>query len=414
MNKFLIKTLGCKVNQYDSAHLKTLLLNYGWSYSTFKPDYIILNTCAVTTKAIKKDRQAWQSLEKKYPQAKIIIMGCWPEVYKEKIFKSAYLVTGTANILKLAKKLNNKVDSSLDSLIKKTDRSRYFLKVGDGCFQFCSYCIIPYARGPLKSRLLTELVEEAREAEKNNYREIVLTGIHLGAYGKDLDNKLNTNLFKLLKKLLKETEKVRFRLSSIEINELNNNLINLIVNNQNRICHHLHIPLQSGSSKILKLMKRPYTADYYYKKVEEIKNKIPDLAISTDIIVGFPQETDKDFEDSCKLVEKITFSKIHVFSFSAHLKTKAAKYKNQIADSIKKKRSSILRKLSDELANYYQAKILSAYQEFYLIIERKDKDIFTGRSQYYFSLKFKFKNKKKDKIKIGDLLLVKKSEIIII
>ncbi len=416
MKKFIIKTLGCKVNQYDSLNLKNLLLKQGLVYSIKNPDFVIINTCAVTKVAIRKDWQACQILKKKYPKAKIVIFGCWPQIYNSDKFKEAYLVANVGNLENLAKKISQseKLEKKADfNFVSSNEKNRYFLKIADGCNQFCSYCIIPLSRGPLKSRKISQVIKEAKEAEKQGYEEVVLTAIHLGAYGKDFKQE-KFDLYKLLKELLKETKNIRFRLSSIELNEINLKLINLISSSKGRICRHLHIPLQSGSDKILKLMKRPYNSDFFKKRLELIRSKIPKIAITTDIIVAFPSESDKDFQETYKLAEELAFSKIHVFPFSEHELTSASKLKEKVDAKTKKQRSAVLRKLSDELSGFYKAKMLSGLKNLNLLIEKKEKGVLLARSEFYFTLKFKLKNKKIDKIKVGQLVKVNREELIII
>jgi threonylcarbamoyladenosine tRNA methylthiotransferase MtaB len=418
MKSFYIKTLGCKVNQYDSFKLKNLLLIQDFKYSLKNPDYIIINTCAVTKTAIKKDWQAWQGLKNKFPKAKVIIMGCWPQIYKSEKFKKADMVFKVSQEEEVFKKILT--DSNIKTIKQKAkkinygkQKSRYFLKIADGCDQFCSYCIIPFSRGRISSRSMQEIIEEAKVVENEGYYEIVLTAIHLGAYGKDKKQK-NINLNTLVKKLLKETKNIRFRLSSIEVNEINNELIKIIKDSKGRICQHLHIPLQSGSEKILKLMKRPYSKKYFRKKLEKLRLEMPKIAISTDIIVGFPGESDEKFKESYQFCEELLFSKIHVFPYSEHELTRAAKLKDKLEEETKKQRSAILRKLSDKMALSYKLRIINNEKNLNLLIERKESDILEGKSEFYFDLKFKLKNKKIRNIKIGQLLKVKKEEIKII
>jgi len=295
---FLIYSLGCKVNQYDSSFLRHKLENIGFKYSLKKPELVIINTCSVTKSAISKDRQLFNRLNKKFPKAKFVIMGCWPETDKEANKSESFINkkdiyfwgVGKHNLLideiiTLFPDNKFNLKNRDNSKVVSTDRSRYFLKIGDGCNQFCSYCIIPYARGRLKSRSSREIIKEANEAINKGYKEIILTGIHLGQYGEDKEGK-ELNLAKLLQELLKIDDKTRYRLSSIEVNEVSDELIKLM-KSEKQICPHLHISLQSGSNKILKLMNRPYTKEEFIERVEKLRKNIPDIAISTDIIVGF-------------------------------------------------------------------------------------------------------------------------------
>lgn len=215
------------------------------------------------------------------------------------------------------------------------DRFRYFLKIQDGCEHFCSCCIIPYIRGKIQNRKEEDILKEARGAGYVGYKEIILSGIHLGLYGKDS----NTNLVELLKKIIHISELGRIRLSSIEINEVSDELIK-IISQSSKICNHLHIPLQSGSNKILKAMNRSYTADYFQKRVGEIRSIIPDIAVSTDIMVGFPGEDINAFLETYNLIKKLNFSRLHVFPFSGHEKTPAYKMPDQIDSGVAKQRTA--------------------------------------------------------------------------
>lgn len=370
---YQIYSLGCKVNQYDGAVLARLLDESGFVKGV-SPSLIVINTCSVTQRAITKDRQLTNELKRKFPFAKFLIMGCWPQTDKEiaiKLPDENFIFWGVGELEKLSLKLKECFKENLaavnnrrlmvSGLLALTDRSRYFLKIADGCNQFCAYCIIPFARGRLKSRQVDEIIKEAEAAIKAGYREIVLSGIHLGRYGQDLNLK-KINLVFLLRKILKLENLGRLRLSSIEVNEVSDELINLIIKNK-KICRHLHISLQSGSDKILKLMKRPYSKKYFLNKVKKIRKKLPEIAISTDIIVGFPGESDQDFKDTYQFAKECSFSKIHVFSFSAHKLTAAYNLSPKVSSFLIKKRSQELRKLSNQLENIYQQQIFAIYKD---------------------------------------------------
>ncbi|MDI3496223.1 MAG: threonylcarbamoyladenosine tRNA methylthiotransferase MtaB [Patescibacteria group bacterium] len=378
---FKLYSLGCKVNHYDGANLQKLLLSAGFDIG-LKPNFVVINTCSVTKKAILKDKQLIKKIKKENPGARLVIMGCWPQtaiVGDDIIAGNKAIIWGVGNLNGLVKKLVAEFKPVLKTKDKKnnsslvlSDRSRYFLKVADGCNQFCSYCIIPHARGRLKSRALGSLLKEAREASKAGYREIVLCGIHLGRYGEDKKT-TKINLSNLIEELLKIKDLGRIRLSSIEINEVNSDLIKLIAR-ESRICKHLHISLQSGSTKILRLMNRPYTAAYYKNQVAKIREQIPEIAISTDIIVGFPQESEADFTATYEFAKALNFSKIHVFPFSAHEITAAYHLDGKINKNIINERARILRNLSLKQEKKYQADIKKAYKNkpFNLIVEKSD------------------------------------------
>lgn len=387
--KFKIYTLGCKVNQYDSRSLHKNLLQAGFLGVEKNADLVVVNTCAVTESAIRKDKRMVKKAKKENPKAKLVVMGCLPEVRKEE-FKNLYpdFIWGTGKHAELLEKIS--------SLFKNTgcargfsgvvseDRARYFLKIQDGCEQFCSYCIIPYTRGKLKSRAWQEILTEAQEAVRTGFREIVLTGIHLGLYGAERKEKYD--LVDLLEEILKIKDLGRVRLSSIEVTEVGDDLIKLIKNNS-RICPHLHIPLQAGSDKVLKAMNRPYNSKYFKEKIKQIRKSIPDIAISTDVIVGFPGETFENFQQTYDFIQKTEFSRLHVFPFSAHSETPAYKLKSQIPEPEKAKRANRLRELGRELERKYKNKFKNKDLE--VVVESCEKNKIKGRSQYYFDLEFR-------------------------
>lgn len=367
---FQVYSLGCKVNQYDSAVLRRALETRGFTISR-SPRLVIVNTCSVTKTAIRKDRYLVNKLRRDFPGSTIVVMGCWPETddrIEEAVNGQRFIFWGVGKIEKLAEKIASLfpeqaqafIDGAMESgLVASSERSRYFLKVGDGCDQFCSYCLIPFARGRLHSRPSRELVKEAKAATEAGYREIVLCGIHLGRYGEDCQGK-ESDLAGLLEKILKIGDLGRLRLSSIEVNEVTPALIKLM-KEEPQICRHLHISLQSGSDKILKAMNRPYTTAYFRKRVAELRRAFPSIAISTDIIVGFPGETEEDFQATYDFAAAMKFSKIHVFPFSAHERTQAFRLPGKARPDDIRKRSIRLRSLSARLEKEYQEMIMKRY-----------------------------------------------------
>lgn len=345
--KVAIYSLGCKVNIYESEYVISLLKknNYEIVDFTTYADIYIINTCSVTNQSDKKSRKAISLAKKNNPNAIIVVMGCYSQVKSEEI--DADIVIGNKDKSKIVqlieeyRKNNNKIkkiynlskvsfeDMEIDKFINHT---RAFVKIQDGCNAFCSYCIIPYTRGKLRSKKLESVIDEVSKLVENGYHEIVLTGIHTGRYGIDI----NTNLETLLEKILKIKGLYRLRLSSIEINEVTDKIISLIKENK-IMAHHLHIPLQSGSDTILKLMNRHYNTSYFLNKINDIRKQIPDISITTDLIVGFPYETDELFLETVKFLEKIKFSHIHTFPYSKRNGTKAS-LMPQISSDIKKKR----------------------------------------------------------------------------
>jgi len=376
-------TLGCKVNTYESDALKEELTKRGYTCMDAIDDLdcYIINTCSVTNMADRKSRQLIRKCIKMNPNAIICAIGCFIQTNSEAInIEGVDIFLGNGNKMILADKIDEafkkerkeKYINILDILnmqeyerlgVTTYDHTRAFLKIEDGCNQFCSYCIIPYARGPVRSKPLNDILNELKEIVKNGYKEVVLTGIHTGRY-KDIDN--NINLSKLLKIILDEIKDLkRIRLSSIEINEIDDEFLKLMKENK-VLANHLHLPLQSGSNKILNLMNRPYDREYFINKVNKIKEIRPDISISTDVIVGFPYETEEDFLDTYNLCKELKLSKLHVFPYSKRKNTKAAMMP-QVNDDIKKERCNRLINLSKELeinyANLFKGMILDAIVE---------------------------------------------------
>ncbi len=406
-----IYTLGCKVNQYDSGKLASGLVQAGFILTNKNAGITIVNSCAVTKTAMVKSARMIKLAKKGNPNAKIILTGCWPKVYDIKNIGVDFVVK-TGDVRSLVKRISSQYREQpefaaplINSGIAMTDRTRYFIKIQDGCEQYCSYCIIPYTRGKLKSRGEKEIICEIQKAVKTGYREIILSGIHLGLYGYSVIAgltrnpgrravKINSgshlrggnciNLVSLLKKLSKIKNLGRIRLSSIEITEVSDELVNLIAES-NKICRHLHIPLQSGSDKILKLMNRPYDVKYFKNRIAKIKSKMPDIAISTDIIVGFPGESVKDFKDTEKLIKEIKFSRLHVFPFSAHEKTPAAKFPAQVEEKTLAQRAKTLRRLGVKLVEDYKNKFKG--RELEIVVEQIKQDKIIGKTEFYFDIK---------------------------
>jgi threonylcarbamoyladenosine tRNA methylthiotransferase MtaB len=403
--KFQIHTLGCKVNQYDSSVLSQALLKNGFVLSLEKPDLIIINSCVVTKVAITKARQLLQRMKRENPKSKILLMGWFPKVYEEAKKLPAHVFWGVGDLENLVLMLKTEFGLSgtfcRPDLLSETDRARYLIKIQEGCNQFCSYCVIPYARGRLKSRSSQEIINEIKKAIEHGYAEIVLVGTHIGLYGRESDNLEKINLVGLLQKIFLLKGLGRIRLSSIEITELTDELISLL-KKEKRFCPHFHVSLQSGCDKILRAMNRPYTTQYFKDRVEAIRQVNPRAAITTDIIVGFPGETEADFLETYNFAKEINFSKIHVFSFSAHEKTPAFNLPNQVSRIEIKKRSEKLRVLSAQLEKKYYDSFKGETIE--IVVENTVGSDVVGKSQYYFTVK----QKKEDRnIIIGQIIKVK-------
>lgn len=388
MTSFLILTLGCKVNTYESQALRELLLNEGYIEQT-PPDIIIVNTCAVTSMAEHKSRQKVSSLSKKYPNALIIVCGCSSQLHKDRYSDISDIIIGNNNhleLLALIKEFTNtkkqiiKVDTSTRlrtfqnlKISSFEEKVRAFVKIGDGCNNFCSYCIIPFSRGNLRSRNPKEILCEIETLIKNGYKEIVLTGIDSASYGEDLTNyKFND----LLKDILKINGLFRLRISSIEASQIDDEFIS-IMKSSSIIAPHLHIPLQSGSNTVLKRMKRKYNCDEFYQKIKKIKKEVPDIALACDVIVGFPQETEEEFLETYNFIKKCGFAFLHIFPYSPREGTYASTMPNQIPSQIKKERVNKLIILGNQLTKSYKEKFIG--KKLNVLIENFDKQ----KKQYH-------------------------------
>ncbi|GHT58982.1 tRNA (N(6)-L-threonylcarbamoyladenosine(37)-C(2))-methylthiotransferase MtaB [Endomicrobiia bacterium] len=328
--KYYIHTFGCKVNQYESQLISEKFKNDNFE-CVKKPeeaDIIIFNSCTVTAKADKECKYFLRKMSKLPNKPKIMLTGC---LVKNKNVCIKELLPNI-EIIEDKTKLFNKPQNQMISGFDK--HSRAFLKIQDGCKSFCSYCIVPYVRDVLWSKPENEVIPEITNLAKNGYCEIVLTGIHIGKYHEGLSN--------LLEKIIQTSLNFRVRISSIELNEIDDKLIELIKQNPDKICCHLHIPLQSGSDEILRQMNRKYSSKDFEKKINKIMQILPDLTLTTDIITGFPGETEKYHKETCKFVKRIPFAKVHIFRYSDRAGTKASMFTNKVFANEIKNRSKDL------------------------------------------------------------------------
>ena len=378
---FAIHTFGCKVNIYESEYVINLMQANGYKMVDFNndADIYIINTCSVTNAADKKDRKLIHATRNNHKDKILLVMGCFSQLNPNAI--DADIVLGNKHKSKIIELINEykknkqkivKVEDITDTnfedmyINRFATHTRAFVKIQDGCNAFCAYCTIPYARGNLRSKDFNKVISEVTELVNNGYKEIVLTGIHTGRYGKEQ----NTNLEKLLKELVKIEGLLRIRLSSIEINEITDGIIELIKNNP-IMAKHLHIPLQSGSNEILSLMNRKYKKEYFIDRVSYIRKEIPDISITTDLIVGFPGETEEYFKETIDTLNIINFTKIHTFPYSKRNGTVAASMLNQIDGNIKKCRVKEVITLSDKNEEeFYKSKVGNTYDG--IIENRKD------------------------------------------
>ncbi len=391
--KFRIFTLGCKVNTYESEGIAAALTRKGGIRveQTSEADILIINTCSVTGKAGSKSRQLIRKVRKQAPGSRIVVTGCHTALNKPQLEKmpETDLVLEYRDKYRIADILTSdnteQAHSFPFSVSAFTERTRGFILVQDGCNSYCSYCIIPYIRGNPKSRPVEEIISEAEAQIGSGIPEIVLTGIHTGSYGKDLEEDIS--FCDVLRKISELPGEFRIRLSSIEINEITEELISLISSSP-KICPHLPVPLQSGSDRILSLMNRTYTSGEYLSRIEEVRSHIPGCAVTTDIICGFPGETEGDFENTLQTAEKARFSRIHAFSYSRREGTPAAGMKDQIPREIRQQRVEKLtvlsRKLSEEFAESFTGKDLTVIPE----NRTGEKGAVSGYSEHYVPVAF--------------------------
>jgi len=447
MKTFSINSLGCKVNQYESQQIRELLENFGLhgAEPPEKPDLAVVNSCCVTHTASAKSRQCIRKIRKQSPHAVIVVSGCLPTVQIGELSTTADDVHLIRNRSELADTLSNiihnkavtltsqRTQSCPDTTIKAKNsykikhkkelnnnlelppltsfegQTRAFLKVQDGCDGYCSYCIVPKTRPFVRSKPVDEVLREAQALVESGHREIVVTGIFLGAYGlqsvrrKNWPNKRNDNLADLLDKMAEIPNLARIRLSSLEPADLTPRLLDTFCRHHN-IMPHLHLSLQSGSDVILKKMCRQYRTGQFIEKVESAKSRLDRPAITTDIIVGFPGETDADFEQTVDVAKRVGFAKMHVFSFSPRKGTAAAQMQDTVDTKVIKERSQILRDLNIELGLEYRRQFLGRTAE--VLIENNNGQL-SGRGERYFKVYLKKTEKKQERNSIVKVKLLK-------
>lgn len=370
MKKVSFLTLGCKVNQYETEAMTELFTSRGYKvvphgeYS----DIFVINTCTVTNQSDRKSRQAIGKVKKLNEDAIIAMVGCYVQIKPEEVSEidGVDVVLGTNNksqivdaceraitekrVINVVDEIKNNRDFEELEIYNQSEMTRAYIKIQEGCNQYCSYCIIPYARGPVRSRNIKSIITEAQRLSSRGYKEIILTGIHVASYGIDFEEDIS--LIDVIEDISKVEGIKRIRLSSVEPRLITEEFLSR-AKETGKFCDHFHLSLQNGSNKILKLMNRKYTTEEYAEKVKLIRKFFPNAGITTDIIVGFPEETNEDFEMTCNFVRKIGFSKVHIFKYSPREGTRAAKMKNQIAGDVKKYRSTKLSEVCQEVSNKY-------------------------------------------------------------
>lgn len=393
LNKFSIFTLGCKVNQSESATMRGLLEAAGLFAAEpgEKADVCVINTCTVTSKSDYQSRQLIRRAIRDNPGARVIVTGCYSQTRRNEVGG----IDGAITILPSEQKLDiihhiNKNTSTIGNFSEitcaappySTERSRAFLKIQDGCNNSCTYCIVHVARGRSRSISPDQVANTARSLEAKGFREIVLTGVHVGFYGNDLGGiRLNS----LLQKLLEATGSVRYRISSIEPNEVDDDLIGMIANEE-RVCRHLHIPLQSVNDSVLERMNRNYSTSQYFTLLERLKSRIPDICLGADVIAGFPGETPEMFQAGARLIEESPLDYLHVFPFSKRDGTPAAIMPDQIPPGERDGRAALLRNLSALKRSDFNASMVG--REVHVIVENSQGNSLTCKclSDNYLNL----------------------------
>lgn len=406
--KIVVKTLGCKANRYESDKIQDVFGKKNYvadiqQYGLDNADIILINTCTVTHVADRKSRQALSHLKKEFPSAKTIIFGCGANTRRED-YKNLpnvdYVVQKREDLYKLLEKLSKDFPETCHTADLLENRTRSLIKIQDGCNNFCTYCIIPYARGREKSVSLKQILKETQEKIANGYKEIVLTGINIGMWkdeGKDLAGLIET--------ILSETDLFRLRLSSIEPQNYSDKFFELFQNK--RFCPHLHVSLQSGSATILKSMNRHYDKALFTSMVESLRQAAPEIGITTDVIIGFPEETQQLFEETIEYIQKMQFSKIHIFPYSKREGTIAASMENQIPYETKKARCAQMAEIEKKMREQFYKNHLGTTQE--VLIEAIDeKGIGKGFTPNYIKTHI---NLEDSIVKPNDIISLKLQEL---
>lgn len=407
--KFLINTLGCKVNTYESNVIRDIFLNEGYEESNSNVDIAVINTCTVTNTSDSKSLKVIKHTIKNNPNAIVIVCGCFSQINPDRLkdMEGVSIVLGNYNKSKIMDYINQYKkdkkqiidvrelnDEKFECMkLNNFNKTRAFVKIEDGCENFCSYCIIPYSRGKVRSKLMEDVLDEVNTLVNNGHREIVLTGIHTGHYGADIEE---YDFSDLLNEICKIKGLERLRISSIEITELDDKFLETLKNNK-IIVDHMHIPLQSGCDKTLKEMNRKYDVAYFKDKIKKIRSIRPNISITTDVIVGFPNETEDDFNTTVNTIKEIKFTKLHVFPFSVRKGTVAETMENQIDEKTKKERVHILMDISKGLELDYMNKFVGCEVEF--IPEVSKDGYIIGHTGNYLQIKSKIKSNGHETIK---------------
>lgn len=385
MKTFSFITLGCRLNQAEEEKLRRELAEAGILVSEPEnADFCIVNTCSVTAVADRKSRQAIHRLKTKNDNIKIIVIGCGAEIAAK--YPEVELWIPNSDKENTFKNIRGKFKLTIGNktVDRKSKRTRALLKIQDGCNNFCAYCIVPYLRGREVSVPSKEVISEAKKLEKMGYQELVLSGVNVGKYKSGQAK----NLTELIKLLLLETEFKRIRLSSINPQDITDEMVALW-KGEKRLCRHFHLSLQSGSTSVLKRMRRPYTSEKYLELSTKIIQEIPDMAITTDVIVGFPGETEKEFAETCDFVKKANLAKLHVFPYSERAGTRAATMEEPVPKEVRKERAKKLREIGKELETRFKNRFLG--KELEVLFEEEKDGLWYGLNSNYIRIKYQSK-----------------------
>ncbi len=403
MKKVAFYTLGCKVNQYETQAMCELFIKKGYCEVGFeeKADIYVINTCSVTSLSDRKSRQMIRRAKRLNPNAVVIAAGCYAQTAADEVSKieGVNLVIGTSgrkNIVELAESLgNNDVHIAVSDIMHTHEfeslsvhgydgKTRAYIKAQEGCSQFCSYCIIPYARGPIRSRPEEEVISEAKRLAENGFCELVLVGIHIASYGKDLKN---TSLGRIICKIAEIDAVKRIRLSSIEPMTLDEEFIRTVSSAGDKLCRHFHISLQSGCDRTLERMNRKYHTADFAGIVDGLRRLSDDVAVTTDVMVGFPGETDEEFNESLNFVKKIGFADLHVFQYSPRPGTPAAKMEGQVDPAVKHERSTLMIKAGEESRSSFLSRFIG--RTLSVLFEQKHEHkegFYEGKTENYITI----------------------------
>lgn len=417
-------TLGCKVNQYETNAIKQKFLEENYNIIDFEEsaDVYVINTCTVTNMSDRKSRQIIRKAKMHNKNAILVVTGCYVQVAKEQLeqMKEIDIVIGNQekkNIISYIQKYQKEREEYISDILQEktfaefgttiyTDKTRAVVKVQDGCDRFCSYCIIPYTRGRIRSRKLQDIISEIQEIAKKGIKEVVITGIHLASYGRDS----KTSLIDLLKQINKIQGIRRIRLGSLEPTLMQKDFIEQLVKLE-KICDHFHLSLQSGCNETLQRMNRRYTIEEFYEGIKRLRENFPNVSLTTDIIVGFPGETEEEFQTTYEFLKKVKFYKMHVFKYSPRKGTKAATMPNQIEGNIKEKRSKKLIELSNQNQEEQNRNYIG--KEVEVLLEEQEGEYIKGHTSNYIMVYVKSNNvKMKNTVKLAKIIEKKGENLI--